>query len=170
MNYVNLHNNESSDQACRKVIPTRVSFSIFPVYMSLVGSYKCNRKQAGGFTGGQKGHLGITIPTAMGCHLSSLARVSNRQMKPGVRPTQGSDLTGIFWGGTSAAVRVFFVCCLLQARLVTALPRRAGWELSLWCFPSRQVSDWTLFAFPWEVLWLPSDMRKNWCVFPRAHR
>lgn len=46
--------------------------------------------------GGQKGHLGITIPTTMGCHLSSHARISNWQTKPGVQPTKGLNMTGIF--------------------------------------------------------------------------
>lgn len=54
-----------------KSAPASVSFSAFLLHVPLVGSCKCSlNRLGGGFTEGQKGHVGTTA-TTMGCRVSS---------------------------------------------------------------------------------------------------
>lgn len=59
-----------------KSAPSSVSFSAFPLHVPLAGSRKRSlNRLGGGFTEGQKGHLGTATPTTLGCRVSSHVRI-----------------------------------------------------------------------------------------------
>lgn len=148
-----------------KSAPASVSFSAFLLHVPLVGSCKCSLNRLVGASLKARKDM-LEPPPPRWAAVSVLMSIFELAGKPGVRAAKGLGLTGVFWGCTLAAVRVSFVCCLLQAGL-TALPRRARQELSLWRFLSRQVSDWTLVCLPMGGSAVALKYEKESVCFPK---
>lgn len=162
INYGNLYNNESSDQVCTHITP-KVSFSIFPVFVPLVGSCKCSLNRLGSLTGGQNHHPHTTVV----CHLSSHAHISNWQESQGYNPPE----VWIWLAFSEVALELlstFFFCMLSTSGRANDSSAQESKARTFALTLPFLAGDWTLVRFPMGGSVVALRYEKELVCFPKS--